>query len=169
MRVPGFACSTGRYASPTALFAVGVTVPLRTTSTRWPSRYTSCPGRATTRGSSTRNPASRRLTPASFCCFRAARPTKSAPLSSFTIQPSPASYGVTVSSMSLPYSGYAASSRNVSRAPSPHGSARPGPAIAYHSFSRSPARQYSSKPSSPVYPVREMKHSRPATFPCVKW
>ena len=46
-------------------------------------------------------PTSRRETPCSFCLTRASRPTKS-PLPSLTIQPRLASYGVTVSSMSLP-------------------------------------------------------------------
>src|SRR5437763_126966 len=57
--------------------------------------------------------------------------------------------------MSLPYKGYPASSRSVSRAPSPQGPASPAPTSACHSVSVSAARAYSSKPSSPVYPVHE--------------
>src|SRR6266566_2182744 len=105
-----------------AQFVVGVTVPLRTTSTCPSFTYTPWPCRATTFGSVTLKPTSRRFTPASFCRFNAASPVKSAPFSSFTIQPSPASYGVTAASMSLPYRGYPASSRSVSRAPRPPGS-----------------------------------------------
>src|SRR5207245_9559049 len=44
-------------------------------------------------------------TPSSRWRLSAASPVKAAPFSSFTIQPSPASYGLTVASMSLPYSG----------------------------------------------------------------
>src|SRR5690349_18017216 len=103
--VPGLVRETGRYVMPIALFTLGVTVPLRTASTRVPSTYTSYPCRATTLGSVTLKPTSRRVVPSSLCRFNAGSPVKSAPFSSFTIQPRPASYGVTVSSMSLPYSG----------------------------------------------------------------
>ena len=47
------------------------------------------------------NPTSLRVTPSAFCLTSTSRPVKS-PLGSFTIQPRFASYGVTVSSMSLP-------------------------------------------------------------------
>src|SRR5882762_2959327 len=58
------------------------------------------------------NPASRRLRPSCFWRTSASDPMNPPDLSSFTIQPSPASSGVCSSSMSLPYSRYATSSRS---------------------------------------------------------
>src|SRR5206468_8666001 len=100
--VPGFARSAGKYVVPIAACAVGVTVPLRTISTCVPSRNTGYPWRATVFGSLILNPTSRRFTPSSFCFFSLSSPVNGAPLSSFTMNASPASYGVVVSSMSLP-------------------------------------------------------------------
>ena len=61
-----------------------------------------------------------RAGPACLTASRASRPTNS-PFSSLTTRPRLASNGFVSRSSSLPYSGMPASSRSVSRAPSPHG------------------------------------------------
>jgi hypothetical protein len=70
--------------------------------------------------------------------------------------------------MSLPYSRIAASSRSVSRAPRPAGitpALFPAWRIASHTRSAAFGGANTSKPSSPVYPVREMVTRTPATSP----
>ena len=71
------------------------------------------------------SPVSARAMPASRCATSALCRRNRALPSSATVQARPDSSGVTVSSMSLPYRFMPASSRSVSRAPSPQG-ATPG-------------------------------------------
>src|ERR1700734_232301 len=114
------------------------------------------------------SPTSRRAGGAEASADSAERPTKSPGLSNFTTRPRPASNGVMDGPSSLPYSGMPASSRSVSRAARPAGTSpdgAPAAKIASHTATASDGRQYTSKPSSPVYPVRATQHGRPATEP----
>ena len=76
--------------------------------------------------------------------------------------------GVDLSSMSLPYRRRPASRRSVSRAPRPHGTSAPGSdaSSACHTRSACCGGTKISKPSSPVYPVREIVARTLATSPC---
>src|SRR6185312_3057009 len=90
----------GTRAKAMALPSVGEKMPERISpspapvTTRWPWRSTPL--------SSSTTPISSRGTPPAFCLSSAARPTKSRPSSSDTVHASPASQGVTSSSMSWP-------------------------------------------------------------------
>src|SRR5690348_2547893 len=109
----------GTRANPIALPSVGEKMPDRISpsplpvTTRWPWRNTPL--------SSITTPTNSRGTPSAFCFSSAARPMKSRPSSSDTVQARPASHGVMFSSMSWPYRFIPASRRNVSRAPNPAG------------------------------------------------
>ena len=106
--------------------------------------------------------------PASRAASRASRPTKSVSLDfSGTAIPTPDSEGRCPRSSSLPYRGMPASRRRESRLANPQGSSptpasSPAAARAFHTAvaaaeSCSPSAtgpMISSKPSSPVYPVR---------------
>lgn len=101
----------------------------------------------------------------------AARPTKSPSLvvfSNFTTRPRPASNGVVAVVSSCPYSGMPASRRRVSRQERPQGTSPvslPASVSASQRATASAGRTNSSKPSSPVYPVRAISASTPATVP----
>ena len=100
------------------------------------------PGRRGAGGGPRRtSPRRRRATPRSCSAASASRPRKS-PLSHATTQPSPACSGVMPGPSSWPCSGRPASSRSVSRAPSPAG-AKPG---AEH---RVPQRRRPRRPARP--------------------
>src|SRR5574337_399055 len=137
----------GTRANAIALSRVGAKLPDRISpsplaaSTFWPWRSTPLP-------SSTR-PIITRGTPLAFCRSSAARPMKSRPGSSETVQPRLASHGVTFSSMSWPYRFMPASSRKVSRAPRPAGFT-PAACSASHSATACSCGSMISKPSSPV-------------------
>src|SRR6185437_12558432 len=137
----------GTRAKAMALPSVGEKMPDRISpsplpvTTRWPWRSTPL--------SSSTTPISSRGTPDTFCFSSAARPMKSRPSSSDTVQARPASHGVTSSSMSWPYRFIPASSRSVSRAPKPAG-CTPAAASAFHNATACSSGTMISKPSSPV-------------------
>ena len=77
-------------------------------------------------------------------------------------QDSPASTGVVVSSMSLPYRHNPASRRRESRAPNPAGLTSGSSRSRRARRSASSAGTEISNPSSPVYPERMTKHGTSA-------
>mmetsp|Transcript_15977 Transcript_15977/g.41317 ORF Transcript_15977/g.41317 Transcript_15977/m.41317 type:complete len:303 (-) Transcript_15977:29-937(-) len=83
-----------------------------------------------------------------------------------TTNRSPASAGVVVSSMSLPYRQRPASSLSESRAPRPMGITSAWLRMFCATVSECSLGKAISKPSSPVYPLRVTKQSTPATFMC---
>ena len=135
--------------------SVGANPPLVTSPNGAPPTRSGYPCRGIPRSRNSK-PASFRETPFSRCSASAARPTNS-PFFHFTIQPRSASSTVNSSPMSCPWSAIFASSRSVSRAPSPAGtSPSPSPASSNRRAAASApsAGRRISNPSSPVYPIR---------------
>mmetsp|Transcript_31032 Transcript_31032/g.72119 ORF Transcript_31032/g.72119 Transcript_31032/m.72119 type:complete len:310 (-) Transcript_31032:215-1144(-) len=157
---------------PMPFFKHGLKLPLVVQPTSSPAASNRVTPSRTGAPPPTTKPA--RLRDADFSCSSRrmrSEPTKlpgSARLRFAITQSSEPSTGLVVSSKSLPYKQRPASSRSESRAPRPTGFTSSCAISASHSVTtpccaEEPLGTATSKPSSPVYPERATKQSRPAT------